>query len=312
MKAFLSKEDAHLVEGMKVITSQTIVAFESLILILAREQVSEMGPMPPAQRHANMLEKYRALVNEIPDRAFDSPGRRASMLRRVAYAQTDYDGKQLYDKAQARLRTIRNEYVPHLPNPYRGPSGNNIFDQIKALILLKYKEAHPDQTKDMDDEEIIIRPKTFPLQNAKCNLLVTALILRSNPDVTATPANNNSGRTRNQIRAAAREDAVEDRRQIEAALLADSRKQDAEMKRIKTQHARNRMAEWEDEARMKKLEAKAEAIRKKLDTLERFKEYYTMANGPDAFAQQMSSLIDELIAVDIGSSPLSDEGSTNA
>ena len=77
MKAFLSKEDAHLVEGMKVITSQTIVAFESLILILARAQVSEMGPMPPAQRHANMLEKYRALVNEIPDRAFDSPGRRA-------------------------------------------------------------------------------------------------------------------------------------------------------------------------------------------------------------------------------------------
>lgn len=314
MKAYMSKEDAHLVNAMKVITPQTIVAIESLLLVLAREQVSEMGQMPAPQKFAQMLEKYRALINDLPEDFFDSSGRctRAAMLVRNAYAQTDYDGKQLWDKAQERLRKIRNEIIPHLPIPYRGPSGNNIFDGIKALILMKYKEANPSETKDMDDEDIIIRPKTFPLKHSKCNMLVAGLVLRSNPDVTATPSNNNSGRTRNQIRAAAQEEAVEDRRQIEADLLADSRKQDAEMKRIKTQHARNRMAEWEDEVRMKKSEAKTEAIRKKLASLEQFKEYYTMVNGPDAFAQKMSSLLDELIAVDIGSSTTSDDASMNA
>lgn len=312
MKALMSKEDAHLVDEMKVITSQTIVAIEALLLVKARAQVSEMGQMPARQKFAQMLLKYRALINDIPEDFFDSPGRRHGMLVRNAYASSDYDGKQLWNKAQERLKRIRNEIIPHLPTPHRGPSGENIFDGIKALILKKFKEAYPDETKDMDDEDIIIRPKTFPLKNAKCVMLLPGLVLRSNPDVTATPSNNSSGRTRNQIRAAAQEEAVDDRRQIEAALLADSRNQDAEMKRIKMQHAKNRMAEWEDEARMKKLEAKAEVIRKNLNTLEQFKEYYTRVNGADAFARQMSSLLDELMAVDIASSSMDDDGSMDA
>lgn len=298
---------------MKPISPQTMVGFEALILILAREQVSEMGQMPASQRDANMLEKYRAIVRHLPEDCFDSPDRRAQMLVRLANAQTDYDGKQLFDKAQLRLKRIRNEIIPHLPVPHRAPSGTSIFDSICALILKKFKEAYPEETEDMDDEDIIIRPATFCAHHAKCNMLLPALVLRSNPDVTATPANNNSGRTRAQIRATAQEEALEDRRQIEAGLLAESREQDAEMKRIKTQHARNKMAEWEDEVRMKKLEARSEAIRKKLDTLEKFKEYYTMVNGEDAFAQKMSSLIDELIAVDLGSSTMSsDDGSVDA
>lgn len=71
-------------------------------------------------------------------------------------------------------------------------------------------------------------------------------------------------------------------------------------------------SEWEDEARMKKLEAKAEAIRKNLNTLEQFKEYYIKVHGADAFARQMSSLLDELMAVDIASSSMSDDGSMDA
>ena len=72
------------------------------------------------------------------------------------------------------------------------------------------------------------------------------------------------------------------------------------------------ISEWEDEARMKKLEAKAEAIRKNLNTLEQFKEYYIKVHGADAFARQMSSLLDELMAVDIASSSMSDDGSMDA
>lgn len=117
---------------MKPISPQTMVGFEALILILAREQVSEMGQMPASQRDANMLEKYRAIVRHLPEDCFDSPDRRAQMLVRLANAQTDYDGKQLFDKAQLRLKRIRNEIIPHLPVPHRAPSGTSIFDSICA------------------------------------------------------------------------------------------------------------------------------------------------------------------------------------
>ena len=93
------------------------------------------------ERDANMKREYLRVLNDIPDKIFESRALKTAMMSNMHGSGQDLKGSQLWNRFKSTQLEIKNRYNTNLPTQLRIlPSGHSMRDARDAFILARYKE----------------------------------------------------------------------------------------------------------------------------------------------------------------------------
>jgi hypothetical protein len=198
--------------GRIPISNQNRVAVEAAYMIEAVTLVKSMRSMRKAEIAQKVQDKYKSYLSAIPLNRFADASVKIKMAEKYYRAKTN-SAEGFLTKATDVLKNVRSlaAGIRGIGTPlHQIPSGKSLMDMKNEFILKKY---HEDKgfvySPSNNDEELMMEvPEGWWLLYPSTNLLLAALVHRSNPDIIADPTEIAPGPTRASLRADGRNDTA--------------------------------------------------------------------------------------------------------
>ncbi len=200
-------------EGADYCITDYTANHEAAYMIEAVTLVKSMRSMRKAEIAQKVQDKYKLCLRAIPLDRFADASIKIKMTEKYFRAKTN-SAEGFLTKATDVLKNVRSlaAGIQGIGTPlHQIPSGKSLMDMKNEFILRKYHEVRGfvyDPAANNDEELLADVPEGWWMIHSKTQLLLAALVHRSNPNVVADPTEIAAGPTRASLRVDERSDTA--------------------------------------------------------------------------------------------------------